>query len=372
MTRSSLITTALPCFLLALPYASAATFQTLYSFKGGSDVAQPTEPPVLHNGVLYGLAGLGGGTGCSKHQGCGGFYSLDLATGAETVLHSFKAYPQTGIGRSPEDILHFYKGRFYTDDFEGGANKDGDLYYLTLGGYGHVVYSFSYQEGGSSVASLILNNGIFYGTASAGLGFSPLLFKLDPKTNLETTLYTFPVNARIGSLLPPVMVGNTIYGAARFGGANNLGFLFSYDITTGVETDLHDFEHPGNGQYPTSLILYKNKLWGTSYFSYPYTEVFSFDLKESKFRIVHQASPKDGAEIDNLVAVGDLFYGTGFLNDGGTDGAIFSVDPRNGVIAVVQTLPNEGPSALTLVNGTLYGTTYGGATGNGTVFAFTP
>jgi uncharacterized repeat protein (TIGR03803 family) len=88
----------------------------------------------------------------------------------------------------------------------------------------------------------------------------------------------------------------------------------------------------------------------------------------------------DGAiPISSLTMVGALFYGTTGLGGAHDAGTIFSIRPNGTGFRVRYSFAGSGglhgvdPSALTYVDGTLYGTTrFGGYGDEGTVFSITP
>ncbi len=72
---------------------------TLYSFTGGADGRYPVAGLLLDSaGSLYGVAKMGGNLACNANYGCGTVWKLDPA-GNLTVLHTFLAAPD---GASPE------------------------------------------------------------------------------------------------------------------------------------------------------------------------------------------------------------------------------------------------------------------------------
>jgi uncharacterized repeat protein (TIGR03803 family) len=73
----------LAAFLLSLGSAGATSFTTLYSVTGSSDGAGPTASLIHVGGIFYGTT-FAGGT-----PGYGTVFSINPATGAETVLYSF-------------------------------------------------------------------------------------------------------------------------------------------------------------------------------------------------------------------------------------------------------------------------------------------
>jgi uncharacterized repeat protein (TIGR03803 family) len=121
------------------------TETVLYSFTGGADGGLPQADLIFDTaGNLYGTTRIGG-TGCSG-VGCGVVFKLD-STGKETVLHSFKTFP---------DGAYPYGGLIW--------DSQGNLYGTTLGG----GYKHRYCPQGCGT-----------------------IFRLAP-TGKETVLYRFP------------------------------------------------------------------------------------------------------------------------------------------------------------------------------------
>src|SRR5271170_2153817 len=71
--------------------AKGQSFSLLYSFAGGTaDGSGPTGSLTDVGGVLYGMTPGGGA------NGRGTIFSYNLASGAETMMHSFSGFPNDG------------------------------------------------------------------------------------------------------------------------------------------------------------------------------------------------------------------------------------------------------------------------------------
>ena len=98
--------------------------RVLYSFTGGSDGGSPTSTLLLSGTTLYGTASAGGGS-C----GCGAIFGVDIASGGESVLHTFAggsdgAYPYYGLTADGS-------GNLYGTTAVGGSGNAGVVYELT-------------------------------------------------------------------------------------------------------------------------------------------------------------------------------------------------------------------------------------------------
>ena len=98
-------------------HAYPAGFNVLYSFQGGSDGAQPGVSLKDRSGVLYGVTGDGGGTGCGG-TGCGTVF--ELTDGTETVLYRFTG---GSSGYFPDgNVIKARHGDLYGTTYYGGGN----------------------------------------------------------------------------------------------------------------------------------------------------------------------------------------------------------------------------------------------------------
>lgn len=287
------------------PNTSAETVH--YNFSG-ADGAMPEAELLNVNGVLYGTT-FDGGTGCAD-GGCGTVFSLDPATDAETVLHSF------------------------------GSGTDGS----------------------GPIAGLVDVKGTLYGTARAGGTYGEgVIFSIDPKTGVENVLYSFCAQSGCADGADPettmLYVRGVLYGTTDAGAANancpntgniGCGVIFTFDPKTGAEAVAYSFcaaSHCTDGQYPEGdLIDVKGTLYGTTYRGGQPAgcddenggcgTVFSFDPKTGMEKVLYSfgsGSSTDGLQpISGLLPVKDRLYGTTLFGGGGfaRDGVVFELNRR--------------------------------------------
>jgi len=137
----------------------------VYSFPGGSTdgwlaIGSPIQAA---DGDFYGATAAGGATG-------NGAVFRITAAGAETVLYSFSG--GTTDGEEPESgLIQAADGNLYGVTPYGGADNDGVVYRLTLGGAETVLYSFAggTTDGANPQEDLIqANDGTLYGVTYGG------------------------------------------------------------------------------------------------------------------------------------------------------------------------------------------------------------
>jgi uncharacterized repeat protein (TIGR03803 family) len=157
------------------------TFNTLYTFTGGTDGAFPAARVIFGpNGTLYGTTqGSGGGS-----SGYGTVFNLkppatcttSFCPWKITTLYAFKGEPDcNGQTSSYGDLVFDAKGNIYGATYNGGAHNGGCVYKLTpkaTGGYTEkVIYSFggTSMDGKYPFAGVTLDTaGNLYGTTSEG------------------------------------------------------------------------------------------------------------------------------------------------------------------------------------------------------------
>ena len=253
------------------------------------------------------------------------------------------------------------------------------------------VYSFGAAGDGNGPSALILYKNSLYGaTFSGGHGNSGTLFKLDPRSGVETPLYSFTGGADgaapLGALLAyrTLFYGTTYGGGANGSGAGAPGTVFKFDPATGQETVLHSFAGPDGSHPYGGLVAIGNYLYGTTYYGGATNNngtIFRISVKTNKLTVLHSFNGADGqSPYAGMVLSAGILYGTtlaGGSGGGYGNGVVFTLNPSTHAFSVLHSLATSegsGPNdALTFYNSAFYGSAYGGgASGSGTVFKIDP
>jgi uncharacterized repeat protein (TIGR03803 family) len=299
----------------------------VYTFKGGNDGANPYANLIEVRGKLYGTSANGG----ASYYGFGTVYEVNPTTGNETVLHSFQGGSD---GANPFANLIDVGGTLYGTTEAGGPSNVGTVYVVNPAtGAEKVVIAFI---GGSSAANpdagLIKVGGTLYGTSSAGgASHEGTVFKVNAKTSVEKVVYSFQGGS--DGELPYAgltRLGGTLYGTA-LGSANGNGTVFAVNPATGAERSVYEFESGTDGANPyAGLIKVGVKLYGTTYRgAYGLGTLFEVDPTTGKEKVLHSFGiGNDGAGPDgNLVEIGGTLYGTTFLGGTSSRGTVFAYTP---------------------------------------------
>ncbi len=246
-----------------------------------------------------------------------------------------------------------------------------------------VIHSFAGSDGSVPKAGLVNVGGALYGTTSyGGTGTGSLC---DPggcgtvyrvtTDGAESVVYSFkgPGGADPESSL--IDDRGTLYGTTFFGGRFDAGTVFSV-TTSGTEKLLHSFAGKPDGASPySSLIRVKGTLYGTTSEGGAYGNGTVFSIAQSGIEKVLY-SFKGGSYGDGenprggLTEVGGDLYGTTFRGGSGA-GTVFKLTTSGNERVIYRFAPYghdaSGPgSTLVKVNGRLYGTTwFGGSAANG-------
>lgn len=308
-----------------------------------------------------------------------------------TTLHSFTAYPVvTNLdGASPNGFL-LSGTTLYGTAQNGGRLKGGTLFKLNTDGTGFTtLHDFGGSDGFRPQGTLILANNTLYGTTSDG-GTSNVgtVFKIDTGGTGFAVIHSFSGyggGASPGAGL--VLSGNTLYGAALYGGSSYYGLVFAVNTDGSGFTSLHSFDD-SDGAFPEgALVLSNNTLYGTTHGdgSGTYGTVFAIHTDGTGFTNLHWSPYGNDARgmRAGLVLSGNTLYGTGEFGGSGFGvgvGAIFAVHTDGTGFTNLHDFPalnnntnSEGAypaAALVLSGNLLYGTAQnGGSAGAGTVFA---
>lgn len=236
-------------------------FFTIYTFGGTSGPEDltygilPYGSPVLVNDTLYGTAYTGG----SNNKGC--VFKIKTDGTGIVNLHNF-----TGPdGNQPRCSLIYDQGAFYGTTVSGGSSNNGTVFKVTRNGTFTTLLEFDSKNtyGGRPLGSLVLLNGVLFGTSSLNGGS---IFKLNTDSTGKSMLHYFGPsryieNSPYGTL---AVLNNELYGTTSIGNYNGLGCFFKI-TTTGTYIRLLNFSYAAKGAVPSGgLTLSGNSLLGVS------------------------------------------------------------------------------------------------------------
>jgi uncharacterized repeat protein (TIGR03803 family) len=258
-------------FAIRMPCGAATpSLTTLYSFPGPNG-AFPEAGLVLHNGMLVGTAYTGG-------NGWGTVFELSPPTPPATAWTPTQLYAftgQNGDGANPRaGVIFSSHGAIFGTTEQGGASGYGTVFALTPATGGtftqKVIYSFTGQggDGANPEAGLVLSpkSGVLYGTTNAGgtAGYGTV-FSLTPVaggTWTEKVLYSFAgAPSGCGTTGNPACDGanplgvltlsssGALYSTTYGGGSVGWGTVFQLTQAAGVwsETVLYSFNGAPSG-----------------------------------------------------------------------------------------------------------------------------
>jgi uncharacterized repeat protein (TIGR03803 family) len=337
--------------LTSMVHSPAQTYQVGVNFNA-EDGAFPESPLIEGlDGNLYGTTFNGGGIQgyCFYQWGCGSIYTPSGSFAS--VLYAFCPTNQQGFcpdGSLPTSgLVQATDGNLYGTTQGGSSSQSpcgqygcGTVFVFgNLGGL-TTLHTFNYTDGGVPTTGLVqAKNGKLYGTTTQGgtNGNYGTLFEITLSGTL-TTVYNFCALANCADgWLPsgPLVQGSdgSLYGETQGGGAKNGGTIFKVN-SQGTLTTLYSFC--------------------------------------AKTKCADGGSPVGGL----IQAADGNFYGTTVSGGAYGGGTIFRITPAGKFTTLhsfcSQTNCTDGGApyagVIQATDGNLYGTTYGGGVGAGTIF----
>ena len=237
--------------------------------------------------------------------------------------------------------------------------------YQVLFRFGHHANP-RHDIGGANPEGLIEMGGTLYGTTSAGGANWGTVYSMST-VGAKKVLHRFNYKSSDG--LNPVRdlieVKSLLYGATYIGGKCGSGSVYSI-TTTGTEIILHSFCGSEGIQPLAGLLNVNGTLYGTTQYGVSSSNdgtVYSVTTAGT-FKILHNftGSPNDGAEpAAPLLNVNGTLFGTTAYGGSGNHGTVYTID-ATGKEKVLYNFQGGSDGALPFsglidVNGTLYGTT---------------
>jgi len=243
--------------------------------------------------ILWGYTNQGG-----QHS-LGTLLNYNITTGIETDKYDFGA--QTFSGSSPYGVpIQANNGLLYGLAV-GGTYSGGIIFsYNIATGRQTDLHNFSGYDGRDPYGSLIqASDGLLYGTTAMG-GFEGegTIFSYNITTGIETDLYDFgsTLNDGINPFCTLVQDSNgLLYGMTSNKGVYNHGNIFSYNITNGNYTDVYDFDNYTDGDDPHGALIQASNglLYGMTLFggvnagSAGDGTIFSYNIATNNYTVLH-------------------------------------------------------------------------------------
>ena len=331
---------------------------------------------------LFGVTSSGG------VNNLGTIFKTDINGDNFTVLQELKYKNE---GEQPDNIkLCEFNSLLYGTTYNGGKHDNGVIFsynpitdeYLKL----HDFVSLSSGDGPYS-GLILANNGKMYGTTLyGGLNNLGTLFEYNVATNTLTKKLDFD-GVNMGNMIFANVIqasNGKLYGLTNRGGLNDLGVLYEYDYTTETFRKMIDFDGANYGRSPNILVEVENNvLYGTcasgginnngTIFEYN----ISTNILTKKFDFAGVTSGSTPILSLMLSSNGSLY---GLTRDGGANmrGVLYEYNINTETFTKKMDLSTEiggtpGGRLLEANNGKFYGlTNLGGLNNKGVVFEFDP
>ena len=273
-----------------------------------------------------------------------------------------------------------------------GGIKNGGVIFKTdaNGDNQQVIHSFNNNTGANPNYTQLCQatNGKLYGMTQNGGSYNVgVIFEFDTVTNLMVRKFDF--NGAVNGSNPSgslIQASNgKLYGMTENGGANNMGVLFEFDLTTNTYTKKVDFAGAASGSYPLgSLVEAPNgKLYGMT--SNGGTNnigvLFEYDPATStytkKFNLTSGTGSRPNGSM--VLAPNNKLYGVTYIGGTNNSGVIFEYNYTTSTytkrmdFATTTTGSNPYGPLMLASNGKLYGMTLqGGTSSYGVIFEFDP
>ena len=227
-----------------------------------SGARRPTAAPVLAaNGKFYGLTQYGG------LNNAGTIYEYDYVSNQYVNKIDVNTVP---MFNDKGGLLHAGNGKLYgtgRGSFSTGRIFEFDYINNTCIIKASFVDSLGRDLNGSMIEA---SNGLIYGIAEKGGLFDKgVIFEFDPVSNVLTKKFDFDSTSGhtpTGTLIEAT--NGKLYGLTQYGGINNIGTVFEYDLAGNVYIKKYDFVESTGSRPQGSLIeasngkLYGMTVWG--------------------------------------------------------------------------------------------------------------
>ena len=303
-----------------------------------------------NDGAYYGMSYWGGG------DATGAIYSYDVSSNTTSIILEFTGTSGSFMGSYPIGELVVDGDKMYGVTHGGGTYNYGVIFeYDYVNSIYTVLHHFNRADGSNGGARptgvYLSGDGKLYGNAGwGGSNDVGLLFEYDLNSSHYTVLENFETTTTGGLSYSggynkvSIASDGNIYGTLMYGGKANKGTLFEYNISTSTFTKKLDFNSSAHGHNANSSLLQasNNKL----YFTVPSGAMYNGGALYEIDPITNDVSKKHDfdASVIGRASHGELVQATnghlyGVLQRGGENdlGAIFQYNLETEEVITVVT-----------------------------------
>ena len=335
----------------------------------------------INNGKFYGMT-----TYVGIYNGGGVIFEWDPATNIFTKKIVFDGAVK---GSNPFGSLTFEGGKFYGMTCYGGAYSKGVLFSWdpTTNIYNKIINFNGNLQGSYPNGSLTLHAGKLFGmTKDGGVDNKGIIFEYDPAYSNNGFKKKIDFNYSSIGRTPQgclALYEDKFYGMTENGGLNDLGVIFEWDPVTDAYTKKFDFDGTANGNWPKgSLTHYNGKLYGMTSGggANAIGAIFEYDLTTDTYtkKIDFNSTTMGRSPWGSLTFMNGKFYGLTSAGGANDYGVIFEWDPATNIFTKKvdfdgTTMGRNPYGSLNLESGKFYGMTSSGGTNNmGVIFEWDP
>ncbi len=329
------IPTGNSCASVSQSEQQAGNVRVLQPFNG-TNGANPWGSLTVVGDTLYGRTRIGGA------HNSGDIFKLSITGANMQVIYSFSEGKDNGNGNQPHhDALLYNNGYLYEVTLKGGKDDGGVAFSIaTTDNTYQVLHAFQGkpEDGANAHSGFILVNGVLYGmTANGGAHSQGSLYSMNLDGSNYKVLYSFEKSTgdEPHGRLTLSSDGQTLWGMTRLGGASDDGVLFRYSLTSNAYTVVHTFHggvNDGATPFHGFLTLEGTTLYGLTTRGGAADRGVAFSIAEdgTHFQVLHtfDMTTADGiGPKGSLTLSNGYLYGTTFGGGKEQDGTVFRLHP---------------------------------------------
>lgn len=287
------------------------------------------------NNDLFGTTSSGG----SNYAGS--IFKINIEQQQYIKLYDFNAITD---GANPQcRMIEAPNKKLYGLNLNGGSQNNGTLYEFNPK---DSIFSKKIDFQGTTngknphAALTVFNDSLLYGmTSLGGINDYGVIFKYNINQNTLIKVYDFDDTFSGSNPLSQLLLAsdNQLYGTTFSGGQYQLGVFFKFNPSTNVFEKLIDFNGFNNGSYPqSSLVEIDNKIYGTTRFGGRNNDgiLYVYDLNSSSLTVLNHFEDSIGLQpVGELLNINNqILSGTCFLGGENNAGSIFEYQLNNSAL----------------------------------------